>query len=134
MSCHENRRRAGFTLYELVAALFVLTTGMFGAMGLYVTVISTMRTETVNAAARAAVQNEIEALRALPFAEAAAPGDRPFVTDPAAQGLDPARGTVTTLPWPGTAGLTEVRVRLEYDNGRRAAVIEETTLVAEAAP
>jgi hypothetical protein len=117
-----------------VAALFVLTTGMFGALGLYMTVISTMRTEAVNAAARAAVQNEIEAVRALPFSRAAAPGDRPFVTDPAAQGLDPARGTVTARSWPGTGGLAEVRVRLEYDNGRRAAVVEETTLVAEAVP
>jgi len=72
----------GFSLIELVVALFVFTVGMLGTVQIYHFGLDKIRTMREAALASQAVQNEIELLRAMPFAELADRVDAPFVATP----------------------------------------------------
>ena len=77
MIAHETRQtRTGFTTIELVTALFVMTVGLFGVFQLYHVGIGKIRVLNESAIAMRSLQNEVETLRSLPFAERRK-GDKP---------------------------------------------------------
>ncbi len=126
--------QAGFTLLELVTALFILVTGLMGALTLFTIGMSKVALVDEYGLARTAVQNEMETLRALPF-EALEPGERDHFTGdvPAAQ-LPGAQPRVVVRP-ADLPGLKEVSVTLSWrgENGRR---VERslTTFIADSGP
>lgn len=128
--------RAGFTLIELSTALFILVVGLFGAFNLYHFGLAKLRTLDEAAIAERALQNEVEVLRATPFA-AIAPGVRPFsMLPPELDRLHLAETRVAIAPAPdGLAGLLHVDLSIRWitENGRRAER-SVTTLIAETAP
>lgn len=128
------RRNAGFTLIELNCALFVITTGLFGVLGIYSLVIDKTNSVQEAALAERAVRNEIEMLRAQPFT-ALEPGEaRPFQSGtPRLERLKDVRAAVAVIDRSeGNAGLKEVRARVVWrgDNGRMMTK-ELVTLVAD---
>ena len=69
----------GIAYLELTASLFVLSIGILGAFQLFHFSIDRMQNVTENNIAMRAIQNEIEWLRARPFAEVAL-GEGPFAS------------------------------------------------------
>jgi Tfp pilus assembly protein PilV len=63
------RDRRGASLIELVAAFFVLTLGLLGAVETFHFGTDKLKATRDAAIAERAVQNQVEALRAMPFAE-----------------------------------------------------------------
>lgn len=136
-STHRARRRRrdrGFSLLELSAATLVLAIGSVSVIQLYHVGAMHLRTLTEQAEAGAAVANELETLRALPFSalqngdELAFRGD-----DPALMQLPGARGVVRIADaGGGLPGLKEVSVRLEWIGpGGRTSAASITTLIAD---
>lgn len=60
-------QRSGYSLIELMVAIFILSVGLMGVLQTYHLGLDRIRTLREYAIARQAVQNEIETLRALPF-------------------------------------------------------------------
>ncbi len=127
-------RRRGFSLIELTCALFVVTVGVFGALQLYTVGLTKMKTVDEYAVALRVLNNEVETLRALPFAELQPATKIPFRSHtPEGERLVNATGTVTiTDRSEGGARLREVFVRLRW-TGEYGRTIDKslTTLIAE---
>ena len=60
---------AGFTLLELSCAIFILTIGVFGVIEMFYFGLNKVRALSEADVAMRAVQNEVEVLRGVPFAE-----------------------------------------------------------------
>lgn len=131
------RHQHGFSLIELVAALFVLSVGLLGVVQSYHYGIDKIRTLREASVAARAVQDQIEALRTMPFAKLT-DRDKAALVDPAPDlsQLVNATPTLTIRPYSGSAlRLKEVEVSIRWtgDNGRtmkRSA----TTLIADKEP
>jgi type II secretory pathway pseudopilin PulG len=124
-------------LIELVAALSVLSIGLLGVVQSYHYGIDKIRTLREASVAGRAVQDQIEALRTMPFAKLT-DRDKAALVDPAPDlsQLVNATPTLTIRPYSGSAlRLKEVEVSIRWtgDNGRtmkRSA----TTLIADKEP
>lgn len=128
------RRNSGFSLIELNCALFVVTAGIFGVLGTYQLVMDKTRALNEYALAERIVRNEIESLRALPFAALEAAEAAPFRSQtPGLERLVNATPTLTILDRAETApGLKEVRARLAWTGEKgRTIRYELVTLIAD---
>ena len=127
----------GFTLLELVTALFVLTVGLLGVITMYHFGIGKLRYLNENAVALRAVQNEIEALRAKSFEAVEPVAGGSFISEtPEARRLTGARASVTIADYPDAEGeLKEITARLTWrgDQGRQITKTA-TTLIANTGP
>ena len=123
--------RAGIALVELVTALFVLTAGLFGAMQMYHFCLSKTRALNESALALHTLANELETVRALPFAELKNGEALPFRSrTPALEELVNAEGTVRIEDYaPGLKQVT-VRIRWTGEHGRTVAK-QLVTLIAD---
>ncbi len=113
---------AGFSLIELIAALFVLSVGLLGTIQAYHFGMDKMRTMREASVASRAVQDQIESLRSKPFT-ALTDQDHGRFSDPAPDldGLVNATPTLTIRPYSDPAlRLKEVRASIRWtgDNGR----------------
>ena len=129
-------RTSGFTLIELMAALFVLTFGMFGVVQMYDFGLDKILMLRESATATRLVRNEIEMLRGRPFAELTDRENAPFAgPTPGLEDLVNGTPAVTIRPYgdPGL-GLKEVTVSLRW-TGDNARTMERTTttLIADKA-
>ena len=126
--------RAGTTLIELVAALFVITIGLFGVIEMYHFGIDKMHALNEYKIAMRAVQNEIETLRALPFSELRNTDDGDFRSEtPEVATLVNATPEVIITDYTGTENrLKHVEVSLKW-TGEHGRTIEKrvTTLIAD---
>lgn len=69
---------AGFSLLELTVGLFVVSMGMFGVFTVYHAGLKQVRAAQENAAVLRALENELETLRAAPFASLTSGTGQPF--------------------------------------------------------
>jgi hypothetical protein len=118
-------------MMELTCAFAVLTVGVFGALQLQMRALDATRVLRDDALAAAALANEIETLRALPFGELRPGAALPFRGDDHMLArLHAAEGRVDIADT-GIAGLREVRVEVAWtaETGRRARR-EATTRIA----
>jgi len=132
---HNTReRRYGYSLIELLAAIFILSTGLMGVIQTYHAGLERIRTLREYAVARQAVQNEVETLRALPFDALADRENAPFVSSPLSLNkLVNAAPAVTINPGADPAlrlKTVSVAIRWTGENGRtlREGVV---TLIAD---
>ncbi|MCC6154634.1 MAG: hypothetical protein IT367_12785 [Candidatus Hydrogenedentes bacterium] len=126
--------REGFSLIEITAALFILIVGLFGVFQLFHFGLGKLRVIDESAIAQQAVQNELETLRAMPFAQLQ-DGEHAFVTqDPALDSLVKANGTIT-IASAEISGLKRVDIALRWvtQNGR-VAERSVTTLIGDKGP
>lgn len=123
----------GFSLIESTAMVFVLTFGAMGAIQMHMTAIEKTRALQEYGAADEVLQNEIEALRALPFDELRAGSAQPLHSaTPALDRLPRAQATVDILDQSGdTPGLKQVSVKVRW-TGEHGRPIERSveTLIA----
>ncbi len=116
------RQNAGATLLELVCALFIVTTALFGLLQMYTVAFDKSKAVNEYAIAARAINNEMETLRAQPFAALAAGEGLAFVSEtPALERLLQAEGEVRIVDRSeGTLGLREISVRVRWrgENGR----------------
>jgi len=140
MSCMMNmgRRTArtyrGSVLIELIAALFVLTVGMFGVIQMYQFGLAKMHTMNEAAVAMGAVQNEVETLRATPFDELRNVEAGPFRSKTSATAkLVNAVPTVSIRDYEdGAPRLKEVRVSIKWTGEHGRSITKSvTTLIAD---
>ena len=128
------RNQSGVTLLELIAALFVLTVGMFGVIQMYHYGLGKMHALNESAVAMEAVQNEIETLRSLPYSQLRNTDSGHFVSEtPALARLVNATPRVRINDSSqGAKRLKEVTVSIKWtgENGR---TIEKkvTTLIRD---
>lgn len=127
------RRNSGFTLIELNCALAVATVGIFGVIGMHLLAIDKVHAIREEDIVQRALSNEIEYLRAEPFAALEDVTRRPFLSrTPGIERLVGAKATVTiTSRSGGNAGLKLVRARMVWrgENGR-SIMRELVTLIA----
>lgn len=126
-------RKAGMSLLEMSCALFIVTMGLFGVIQMYMTGISNMKTLSEKQVAMRAAENEIETLRALPFAELVPGAALPLRAATAGtEKLHNLSGTVDIAAPDGAPDLREVHVCIEWtgEHGRRIRQ-ELTTLIAD---
>lgn len=132
-TCTKKRQR-GATLLEIICSLTLLSLGVFASMQVFHQ--SAQHTLFLAQEQRALriLENEIERLRALPFAELPVAEEIPLRAG--AEELAPlaeARGSVTISDAPAVPGLHEVRVELSW-RGPQARRISRSlsTQIAEA--
>lgn len=122
-------RNGGFSLLELTCALFVVTVAGFGSIQLYsigMDKIVMMREYDV---ATSELRNEVERLRALPFAALA---DAMAVSPPSAARETLHEPAMTIASAERAPGLREVAVTLTWQSrGGRTIARELTTLIAD---
>jgi Tfp pilus assembly protein PilV len=131
MSTHRTGRR-GATLVEAMCATFILTIGVFGAIDMYIRAMDETKAVAEHGAVMRALSNEIETLRAAPFAELRE-GAEPFRSQtPEIDHVKDAVGTVRIAPEEGVPGLMQVCATLRW-RGEHGRAIEKslTTLIAE---
>lgn len=128
------RRNGGWSLVELMTALFVLSLGLMGVIQTYHFGLDKIRTMRESGIATRIVQNEVETLRALPFSALDDRKNAPFISPaPGLERLVNGTPALTIRPHPDPAlRLKEATVSLRWsgDNGRtmeRSA----TTLIAD---
>ena len=126
--------RAGLTLIELIAALFVLTVGMFGVIQMYHFGLDKMRALNEYAIAMRAIQNEVETLRSVPFSQLDNTDSGQFRSEtPELAMLVNATPTVSITDYDGgRKRLKQVTVSLRW-TGEHGRTIEKkvTTLIAD---
>jgi type II secretory pathway pseudopilin PulG len=117
-----HHHRQGAALIELVAALFVISVGAMGVVQSYVVGMDKARIINEYDIATRILTNELEHLRAQPFATLEETAQRPFQTQtPELSRLVNAEGTNTiALPYPNLPDLKQVTVRLRWtgEHGR----------------
>ena len=128
------RKNTGFALIELIAALFILTVGMFGVIQMYHFGMAKMRAMNESDVAIRAVRNEIETLRSVPFDELQNVEDVPFRNEtPAMADLVNVVPAVTVKDYgDGVGRLKEVTVAIAW-TGEHGRTIRKsvTTLIAD---
>jgi len=135
---NRNRRSArtcrGFALLELIAALFILTMGMFGVVQMYLFGLDKMRAMNETAVAMRAIQNEVETVRAMPFDELRNVEAGPFRSEtPETAELVNAVPAVTIRDYDGGARrLKEVTVSIRWTGEHGRTITKRvTTLIAD---
>jgi len=127
-------KSSGFALIELIAALFILTVGMFGVIQMYHFGMAKMCAMNESSIAIRAVRNEVETLRAVPFDELQNVESGPFRSEmPAVAELGNVVPAVTIKDYgDGTQRLKEVTVAVEW-TGEHGRTIRKrvTTLIAD---
>ena len=128
------KSHGGFTMLELTAALFILTVGLFGVISMYQFGIAKMHAINESAVAMSAIQNEIETLRSIPFAEIENVENAPFRSStPITAKLVNATPTVTISDYgEPSRSLKKVTVALIW-TGEHGRTIEKriTTLISD---
>ncbi len=128
------RASEGFSLLELTAALFVLVVGMFGAIQMYRVGVDKTQALSEAAIAVSAVQNELEALRTLPFDALRNTENGRFLSETPALGkLANAAPWVVIADYDGDRpGLKQVTVSVRW-TGEHGRAIEKsvTTLIGD---
>jgi len=127
------RANAGLTILEVMVAIAVAGAGIFGALSMHVHVMHAMRAMHEDNLARQVLVDELETLKALPFATLAeAEGQQPFRADTTALDslhLPTARVILQATPVPG---LLEVRAEIMWIGGQGRRIIRGiTTLIAD---
>ena len=121
-------------MLELMAALFVLSVGLFGAVQMYHVGTGKLKALHETSIALAAIENEMETLRALPFAALQNTDNGPFLSEtPAlAQLVKPVPKVVIANYSPDCPGLKQVTVSVRWI-GEHGRTIEKsvTTLIAD---
>lgn len=125
--------RAGFSLAELMCALFVISAGLMGSLQMYMIAMDKTRAMHETAIAMQAILNEAETLRALPFRDIT-DGEHAFRSvTPEVERLKDAvcRARITGRGEAGVA-LKEVTVEIRW-RGEHGRLIEKriVTLIAE---
>lgn len=127
-----NRGTAGFTFLELSAAIFVLSVGIFGVLGMFQVGIAKTKVVAESMIALRAVQNEMEIRVATPFADLVVGESLPFISHTAeTDGLVLAERLVTIADRSDRGlSLKEITVQLRWvtENGR-VSTRKLTTLV-----
>ena len=82
ISPRKSNHNAGFTLLELVAALFVFAVGLLGTVQMYNVLAGKLLHVQESEIAARALNAEIETLRALPFSQLTDREDASFVSQP----------------------------------------------------
>lgn len=130
------RSRAGMAILEIIAALVVLTIGLFGAVHLYLFGMDRMRTMGEIDQAMRAVNNEMEHLRALSWDELPARNGAAFVhAERDLIDLSNAVSSVTVRDDPSIPGLLReatVTVTWTAEHGRTITKSATTLLSARA--
>ena len=119
-------------LLELTTAIFVLIVGVFGVLQMFHYGLDTARAiNEANVAVRT-LQNEIETLRSLPFAQLEDIDKGAFRSfTPEATKLVNVRTTATITAEPDVPGLKRVTVRIGWTGERGRTIRKElTTLIA----
>ncbi len=127
-------RHSGFALIELIAALFILTIGLFGVIQMYRFGLSKMRAMNESVIAIRAIQNEVETLRAMRFDELENADAAPFRSEtPAATELANATCAVTICDYgDGGLPLKEVTVTLRWTGEHGRTITKSVkTLIAD---
>jgi len=122
----------GFSLMELTAALFVLSVGLLGAIQMYHVGVDKTRVLGEKAIAAAAIQNELETLRAAPFSALTNTEEGTFRSEtPGLARLVNATGRVMIAD-EDCPGLKRVTVSIRW-TGEHGRTIEQsvTTLIAD---
>ncbi len=131
---HTRGRRVGAALVELVTALFIVSFGIFSVLTMYHVGMTNARAIREHDWVMNALQNELEGLRATPFAELPPVWDGEFrATAPDLAELVNARTHLTMAPHlEGRADLLEVTVSIRW-SGEHGRTIEKSlvTLLAE---
>ena len=137
MRPHRSPGRAGSALIELMAALFVLTAGLLASVELYHFGIDKLRAARESAVAVTVLQDQIERLRARPFAELADTPAGPFLGDaPLPDDLPNAHATLEIAPYPASTPIRKVTASIAWtgENGRTIRKELTTLVAAEEAP
>ena len=120
----------GFTLLELTCALFVITVAGFGAIQLYSIGLDKMAEMREHDVALEVLRNELELLRAQPFA-ALADGMPPAAATPVLESLHEPALAVAVADG-GAPGLKEVSVTLRWQSRHGRWIGRSlTTLIAD---
>jgi hypothetical protein len=120
------RHNAGAILLELTASIFVATIALLGALEAYHFGLDAIRASQESTIAMRVIEGEIETLRALPFTQLA-PVEAASLRS---NGLDTmslhkAEGQVRIADVPGTPGLREVTVSIQW-TGEKGRFIEKS--------
>lgn len=127
-------RVAGASLIELSCAIFLVTTGMFGGIHLYMQSLDRIREVNEYEAALCALSNELETLRALPYHSLTPGYEMPFRSStPGLDTLHLARARVTIIEATDESpGLKQVTAAVRWVGaGGRIIERELVTLVAD---
>ena len=113
----KRRKNGGFTLLELVCALFIITTAGFGALQLYHVGLARMAEMRDFDVAAELLRNEMEYLRSQPY-EAVVSGNEFATSTPATESIYEVTPTVAVEEVaPGLKNVT-LSVRWQSRNGR----------------
>jgi Tfp pilus assembly protein PilV len=117
------RDRRGASLIELMAAFFVLTLGLLGSVQTFHFGTDKLKATRDAAIAERAVQNQVEALRAMPFAELKDCENAPFnaASEPDFGRLVKATPTLTIRSNAAGLRMKKVAVAVQWvgENGRK---------------
>lgn len=128
------RGQEGVSMIEMTAAVFVVIMGVFGALQMYCVGMNKTRMMQENAAALAAAENELETLRAAPFASLSNGEALPFRSETAGlAGLREAEAGVWIADHPAAPGVKTVRVTVAWIGKLGQGYTERslTTLIAD---
>ncbi len=131
---NQGDRDAGVGLIELMCAIFLVTTSVFGSVHLYMQSLERMRAVNEHEAALCALSNELETLRALPYRSLEAGFDLPFHSDtPGLEKLHLARARIAILEMDESeTGLKRVSATVRWVcAGGRIIEKELITLIAD---
>ena len=129
--------RRGFALLEASTALFILVFGLYGVFQMFQYSVDKIRVVSEFTIADRAIENELDTLRAQPFASLQDTAEKTFMTaPPELTGLHSARAHVEVRPaaaLPDRLKEVTLVVRWRTENGRP---VERrlTTLVARKGP
>lgn len=131
---NRHSHRSGFTLLEIIAAIFIVSVGLFAVIQLFHFGFGKLHAMNEKEIALRAIQNELETLRSRPFDELANVKDGPFVSEtPELTRLINVRATVTIEPYAAeTVALKQVGASVVWTGEHGRTIRKElTTLVAD---
>ncbi len=125
---------SGFSLLEMIAAIAIVTSGVFATIQMMQHSLASSRVFIETQAVTTALQNEIEALRAMKFSELSDRQNAAFIHAP--EGLDrlvDVQPSLTIQPAPdGTPGLKEVCVHIAWKVAKGPRIAKSLqTLIAD---
>ncbi|MCL0068932.1 prepilin-type N-terminal cleavage/methylation domain-containing protein [Thermodesulfovibrionales bacterium] len=119
----------GFTLIEMLIAMFVLTVGLLAVAGLLVTTIQANASAKWTAAAITFATEEVEELKAGPFP--VLQQDFAYTVPRNCPNFPALERQWRVIPVPATPGLRQIDVRVTWNERGRTRNVTISTLVAE---